>query len=473
MQMMIVIVLFLCMCEAEVIRLSLWSGRPSDISSMAEVLLWSDPTLWSPRAPLSGDDVVLDLDDLCNSTSWCPQPLFLFRIDVATPHLSSLSVGGQGRYPGRNSVQIVGLVWVESMTVVNSSVVWLNGGSIRGTSLSLLHAGVIAGTGVVAVTETLVDRGGNVAPGITLKYYGELIPSRSCCWPGLIIDGTSQLIEEHYERYGTLEFAGTLTVTSSAGLWIKDKGNTTLHHSGRVAPLVDIDRIVSSRFVLSPDPNDAANTTLRIPLIGNANSTELWLQWQTVSLPASMSLEYERRGGFDGPSAVFPIRPNDSVLCRQYCPGKLNALLPDPDPLATCTQAKPIGLSVLLAPSECNSRNVGGCPECLNGGFCSVVFGICSCPMGTVGPTCENATSISSTTSALEELSNSLVLGLAIGIPLAVLFAIGVALAIVLISKHQTVMQTDRANKELRDEEANEMGAPPRNPAFQSSSNKN
>ena len=437
---MVVLLIILCMAAAS--HAAIIGLAPFSSAFRGEYSLrWNNHSIWNTSVvPGQGDSVVIDFADL-GIDCFGLEAVFVLVLNVPSAPLASLHLNNRGGFGRcRSTLKISAPLRADWMRISNNSLVYLDASTIEGSLLEISSTSVLAGTGVVNVATTNVGSLANLAPGVTVQYYGTLENQGACCWPGLNPD----FIGQAEERYGTFDFQGVLNMTTSSALWIKDKKGAVAQHSGRLGPLIEIDQVRCARFSLTLDVDSGS---FLIPLVGNGNATSQFLTWETATLSSGIAgIGFERRGGMDS----TPIRKNSSVVCAFYCQSRPKFVPDGPSPLSACNQVSPTGIGVLLDVAVCN-QGTGMCPSCLNGGECNELFGVCSCPLGTNGTTCDIPAE------GFNSLPEALVLGLAIGIPLAVVVGVGVALLILWLTRRQKLSFTERANKRLKDQEKSDM----------------
>lgn len=446
------LVMTLMLVMGREVRLAPLTEAPVATVGDTATLLWSRAVVWNGPSPSDGDDVIIDANDLGD---FCSSALtfFLLILDVPSPELRSFRTT---QTLGPVDVEIRGCrtavrllrntLRATRVLISNSSFLFLDAATIKADQVFVESQAMLAGSGVIDAPLTRMSLASMLMPGLSSSNFGGFQGFRECCWPGW---NASLPYDLPANMYGTLNFLGDLTITTSTAIWIKSLLSMPLQQEGRLSPLADVDRISCKRFTVEVGPgfgetSGVSDPTLSIYLIGGANASSLFLTWETFSIDARVVFNYEYHHEREQLNGAL-------VACQDYCPVSRvddpNYQLPALP--GVCDAPTQSGLGVLLD-SGSGCMQASSCPPCQNGGFCVAFLGVCSCPTEFGGGSCQTAVSNATGTSTPAAPVDALTLGLAIGIPLAVVAGAAIALGIVFYKKWRTDSYTRDAQKEIR-----------------------
>jgi hypothetical protein len=452
---------------------SLWSflvllislNNVSGIATLVEPMSGSGPILWSNNNSWTNGKVPGENDEVDiwfgNWTS-CSTGLVghYLVVDVMTERFRSLTIRGGSplvkkrvsrTYKCKTSVVVLSNAGLNvngpvKMTNVDASLLLRGSSVVRATSL-LVQDAFLWGTGFVDVPIVHVNGTGAVHPGqteIILTHTGVIPQPEMCEWcvPGFEnVVGRGVNVSDNL--YGTLQFAGSLKMEGEAQMILKDGGSFE-HMENRQGELVNVDRvIVNGTFIYAVADFVDAGGIYALPQNSGASPGQIFLVWGEAEILKNITL-------YNTTSTLVRALYRScfefsccTSLTMIGCPG-LNDGNVVPLVVDSCTNNN--GLSVLV--NVCPTGTSSGC-LCLNNGSCNILGG-CVCPLGFSGTRCEIQESSNTTTPLLVRSDNALVLGLAIGIPVAVAVGIVIALIIIIHHKRSSAAYTKQSNKEIK-----------------------
>ena len=426
--------------------------------STSGALLWSNASIWSTgQVPQDGEDVIFDYE---NELGPSGDPLLCVGIrpshllvDVDTKSIASLTV--------RSWTRCRAVVVISDNAKLNtdigfftgsSALVLESGGVLNNQNRVDFNQSYLYGTGTIA-GNVYIGAGSILAPGRST--YG-LVSSCIGCMPGMVNDLPS--IEANRfgrlqgNEFGTLSFGKSLELAGAT--LIKDSWNIT-HMSGRPEN-VPIDQIIvngvltTNGFNAVPNFDPALQTPFMVqqePETVNQTTTTPFLKWNNLLVSLSPIRIYVE--------LVFDFRCSGLYCCDiGRCPEGMVIGQPV-TPLCSVPSGGTLGVLTGTTSAACPATVESCTPtSCENGGLCGQ-FG-CSCLSGFSGSSCQerliviNGTTTTATTVPASSGPNALTLGLAIGIPLAVLLGVGLALAIYLCQRAKEARNTSEAKEKIR-----------------------
>ena len=411
--------------------------------STGGALLWRDGSIWSSGTePMPGEDVNIDLSKTADAFNCVNAEAFYVHIDRGTNLIGTLSVSSNSRC--RVVLSVSGTLNVGRANFIQNSALILHGGVVNNRALLDVNNSYLFGTGSILGDVRMGERS-ELVPGITL-----LGLSSECvkCMPGLLDTGGSALFPPSTgHAFGTIQFAAMLEIVEFTRIWIKS-GWPISDMPNRPESL-PTDQIIANTFLVNGRREETQILMPPINFPAPSNSSSIpFLKW---NLLISLSLLEIYAG--EPLANIKLIRDCSCIYCCVDLPDPCRCIdagfnLGNPN---CATVSSGGGLGVLLGAADCPQLPTCTPTSCENGGICGQ-FG-CSCQAGFEGNMCDRSTVIipnGTTTPIPDSGVDARTLGLAIGIPLAVLLGCAIAVGIYLYHRASVAKFTDRANAEIR-----------------------